>query len=384
MNSFKRLFWSLFFFALLCSPVQGEPVRHDLPAYGPVSRGMFVTSIEDPAVFSDRGKVKQLISFSKKVGVSTLFVQVFRNGQAWFPSKVADQAAYKECRTAFGEDPLAFLIREAHRSGITVHAWLNILSLGSNDKALLLKTLGPEILTRNLKPKKTLADYKIDNQYFLEPGDPRVRRELTMLVRELLASHPDLDGIQFDYIRYPDTEPHYGYTKANVDRFRKATRIARIDDGSDVWQNWKRDQVTELLRQLAKTARTLKPRLRVSTTGCMPYARAYSEAFQDWPSWVDKGIVDFVTVMNYSDDPKAFARWTLQARTKVKNFNKVGIAIGAYRSSMSPETFQWEFQFCEASGARTCAVFYYGSLLQNPALTKLLLSSQPSSAVVSH
>ena len=42
----------------------------------------------------------------------------------------------------------------------------------------------------NWSRKKTLKDYKVDNQYFLEPGDPRVVETLATTVVEIVAAYP--------------------------------------------------------------------------------------------------------------------------------------------------------------------------------------------------
>lgn len=317
----------------------------------------------------------ELIGFAKKTRVKILFVQIYRANQAWFSSKVGDPAPYEAARKALGEDPFAFLIKEAHAAGIEVHAWLNMLSLSANEEAPLLKKYGPRILTRNLDKKKTLADYKIDSQYFLEPGDTDVRTELGALVGELVQAYPDLDGIQFDYIRYPDSHPQYGYTEANMDRFKRSTGLKKIKEGSRAWNDWKRAQVTELLKMLIQKARAIRPNLQVSATGCMSYARALHEAFQDWPSWVNTGLVDFVTVMNYSADPDEYARWSAVAKTKITDVRKFFLGAPAYKLVKTPEVFETEWRLCERSGASLCAVFHYGSLLDSPALEKPLLES---------
>lgn len=302
-----------------------------------------------------------------------LFVQIYRANQAWFPSKIGDVVAYDAAVKALGEDPLEFLIREAHREGIEVHAWLNVLTLSTNENAPLLKKYGPSILTRNLDTKKTLADYKIDNQYFLEPGDPRVGKELVAMVGEILGAHPRLDGIQFDYIRYPDSHPRYGYTEINITRFKKATGLQTIEEESKIWKDWKRAQVTELLKLLVKTAHKIRPTIQVSSTGCMSYSRALYEAFQDWPSWINTGVVDFVTVMNYSADPGEYGRWNAVAQSKVTDLHKLYFGVGAYKLLKLPGIFKKEFQSCEASGAGLCAVFHYGSLLEAPELQKTVI-----------
>ena len=305
---------------------------------------LFVSVIQDPPVLSSREEIIKLIDFAKQAHIKMLFVQIYHAGQAWFPSKIADDSPYEEYRKAVSEDPFALLIKQAHAQGIQVHAWLNLMSLGSNTNANFLKKYGTDILTRNLKEKNKIEDYKIDGQYFLEPGDPRVRDDLAKMVEEILRDYPDLDGIQFDYIRYPDVDPHYGYTKVNMERFKKATGLKIIDEESPVWQDWRRAQVTEMLTKLVKTVRSRRPKMQVSTTGCMPYARAYYEAYQDWSSWLSKGLIDFVTIMDYSVDLKQFERWITVVKEKTTDLSKVKIAVGAYKMVHTPEIFEQEFR----------------------------------------
>ncbi|MCK9615382.1 MAG: family 10 glycosylhydrolase [Candidatus Omnitrophica bacterium] len=331
-------------------------------------RGLFVTVLQEPQVLSSRKEILRLIDFAKKAHIRILFVQIYRANKAWFPSRVADSRPYEVCLKNVSRDPLALLISEAHKSGIEVHAWLNLLSLSNNKDAKILKKYGLETLTRNLKKKRTIEDYKIDKQYFLEPGDLRVRSELLAVVNEILHNYPKLDGIQFDYIRYPDRNPSYGYTKNNIERFKKATGNKVVKEDTIAWQNWKRKQVTELLTQLVKRARALHPDIRVSATGCAPFVRAYYEAFQDWPSWVNSGLVDFVTVMTYSDKVSEFEKYANEAKKKIITSGKINLAIGAYKFKNHPENFTQEFNICEKSGNATCVILGYGDLVKNSAL----------------
>ena len=340
----------------------------------PLSRGLFITVIEEPLVLSSREEINKLIDFARKSRVNMLFVQVYRENQAWFPSKIADSTPYQSCRKNVAEDPLELLIKLAHSNGIQVHAWFNTLSLGINKDAVLLKKYGVSILTRNLKEKNSLEDYKIDSQYFLEPGDLRIREELRGIVGELLRAYLRLDGIQFDYIRYPDKNPAYGYTEMNTARFKQASGLKAIEEESKIWKNWKRAQVTEALECLVKEARSLRPDIQVSATGCMPYTRAYHEAFQDWPSWLETKLVDFVTIMDYSPDPAEFNNWVGDIKGRVQDFKKINIAIGAYKLVNSPLVFKQELISGESSGAGACVISYYSSLLKNPELAGSLVS----------
>ncbi len=343
-------------------------------------RGLFITVVEDPLVLSSREEIAKLIDFSGEAGVEMLFIQVYRENKSWFPSKIADSSPYEACLKSVSEDPLHLLIELAHSRGIEVHAWFNTLSLSTNENAPLLKKYGPGILTRDLKEKVTIKDYKIDSQYFLEPGDLRVREELRAIVEELLEAYPKLDGIQFDYIRYPDKNPAYGYTEMNIRRFKQSSGLKVIEEGSKAWDDWKRSQVTETLAYLVREARRLRPHIQVSTTGCMPYVRAYYEAFQNWPSWLNSGLVDFVTIMNYSPLLLEFEKCISEIKTKVRDFKKVNIAIGAYKLVNAPEKFRQELYSGEKSGAGACVISYYSSLLKNPAFVDILsIKPEPKS-----
>ena len=339
-------------------------------------RGLFVTVVQEPPVLSSRKDISNLIKFADRHHINTLFVQIYRANQAWFPSKIADQTPYKACMKAVSEDPLRLLIREAHGSGIEVHAWLNMLSLGDNKDARILKKYGLCILTKNIKGKKSIEEYKIDEQYFLEPGDPRVRKDLTEIVGEIVSTYPELDGIQFDYIRYPDKDPACGYAKENMERFKRARGLISIREETRSWKDWKRAQVTGLLEMLVKKAHSLRPDIRISVTGCMPYSRAYNEAFQDWPSWIKRSLVDFVTIMSYSPDLPEFERWVRSAEKEAVDINRVNVAIGAYKLVSSPEVFRKELNFSESMLLHACVIFHYGTLLQNPTLAHFLMSSK--------
>lgn len=173
---------------------------------------LFVSVLNKQPAFTTPAQIDELIAYAKKAKINVLFVQLYRANLAWFPSKMADDSPYRKIVKEIGQDPVALLIKKAHENGIEIHAWVNLLSLSQNKDAKILKKYGLSILTRNLEPKQGIEDYKIDNQYFLEPSDSRVRYELAGMVEEILTTYRNIDGIQFDYIRYPDVHPSYGYS----------------------------------------------------------------------------------------------------------------------------------------------------------------------------
>jgi uncharacterized lipoprotein YddW (UPF0748 family) len=319
-----------------------------------VSQGLFVSILQEPQVLSDRREIERLVERAKQDHYEVLFVQVYRANEAWFKSRNARTTSYRKSLETVGEDPLALLIRRAHASGIQVHAWMNLLSLGADGKAPILEKYGPSILTRNTREKKTLEDYRVDGQYFLEPGDPRVSGTLSRILGELVTAYPELDGVQFDYIRYPDVQPAYGHTRVNLERYRKTTGATSTDELDPRWRKWKRDQVTALVRKLRAKALSLHPGLQVSTTGLMPYVRAREEAFQDWKEWVNTGLADFVTLMCYSRDNEQFEKYLSDAKRQLPGLQKVNVAVGAYKLADLPAVFAHQWDRCRMIGSHTC------------------------------
>ena len=334
--------------------------------------GLLVTVLQDPLTLGSRVEIEKLIKFANENRIDTIFIQIYRANKSYFPSKVGDSSPYRACVKSIGKDPLVFLIKKAHTSGIKVYAWLNTMSLGENQNAVILKKYGPGILTCGPSPKKYIEDYKTDEQYFIEPGDLRVRQELVKMTEEIVSTYTALDGLLFDYIRYPDKDPPYGYTVSNIARFKKRYGYKYVDEQNPDWKDWKRRQVTETLEALAKKARAVRRDIKISATACAPYVRAYHETFQDWPAWLKSGLVDYVTLMSYPPDLKSLEKYVEEAKDKAPDFKKVNIAVPAYKLVNSVEIFAGQLKFCRVSKPNMCIVCDYESLLKNRILTKAL------------
>ena len=302
----------------------------------PPVRGLWVTVFSTEHPFSSRAALEQFFTRAEFLGIQTVFLQVYRGDQAWFRSSVADDAPFQRAQQTFGNDPLAAFLRAAHQRHITVHAWLNVLSLSTNAQAKVLTELGTGALTVDqdghaslAKPDTRVITFVLEKQLFLEPGDPRVQQHVVAVTTELLQRYPELDGLHLDYIRYPYAVPSipsatfqaqglsYGFAPANVTRFQEATQLnprhkVLAPATAHRWDDWRRLQVSQLVERVAQAVRQQRQGLRISCAVMPSVERAYGVVFQDWPLWVDKGWVDFVVLMNYTTDVRWF---TLNART---------------------------------------------------------------------
>lgn len=121
-----------------------------------------------------------------------------------------------------GYDPLQFAIEECHKRGMELHAWIATIPCGA------WNSLG----CRRLR-SKGFRIKRMSSGAYLDPSDEKVAPYLASICEEITRKY-DVDGINLDYIRYPDGWPRpsyrYGDTpdnrRANIDRIVKAIHEA--------------------------------------------------------------------------------------------------------------------------------------------------------------
>lgn len=362
-------------------------------------KGLWVTCIGESNVLGSRQGIEKVVEFAKKTRIKALFVQVYRGDEAWFDSEIADASPFQRNREAVGTDSFRLLIELAHAEQIEVHAWINSLTLSKNREAKLLKEHGKTVLTKDQhkrpamipKGKKSLLDrfYMREDQLFLEPGDPRVRTRIAGVVRELAQRYEALDGIHFDYIRYPASPPYlpgsrfnalglsYGYGEENVKLFMSETSVDPYEVNwkfkeSQAWDDWKRNQVTSILREAARGAREIKPDIKISCAVIPSFDRAYFAAYQDWVRWIEENIVDFVVLMNYSRDTHYVRLATKHALGLVEEPRFIRVGLGAFLVPDEPEVLDAQLQQCLTLRPGGLVLFDYDSIKKAAPLRAVL------------
>ncbi|WP_373787020.1 family 10 glycosylhydrolase [Bacteroides heparinolyticus] len=189
-----------------------------------------------------------------------------------------------------GYDPLTFAIEECHKRGMECHAWMVSIPLGNKKH---VASLGKESVTK----KKAAICVPYKNEYFLNPGHPQTKEYLMSLVREVVKRY-DVDGVHFDYLRYPENAPRFpdGY---DYKRYAKGRSLAQ----------WRRDNITDIVRYIYKEVKALKPWVKVSTSPVGKYRdtsryssrgwNAYHTVYQDVQGWLGEGIQDQIYPMQY-------------------------------------------------------------------------------------
>jgi uncharacterized lipoprotein YddW (UPF0748 family) len=225
-------------------------------------------------------------------GFNTVLMQTRLRGDVIYPSAIETWAESLTGHTGQhpGYDPLAFAIEECHRRGMELHAWVVTIPVGNTRQ---VKLLGKQSV---VKKQRALCKLFKDSWY-LDPGNPATETYLSSLVKEIVSRY-DVDGIHFDYIRYPE----------QGEKFPDSDTFRRYGKGKDL-RTWRRDNVTRIVRRLYTDIKALKPWVKVTSAPVGKFQdtnrypskgwNAYSAVYQDAQGWLREGIHDGLFPMMY-------------------------------------------------------------------------------------
>jgi len=344
-------------------------------------------------------KIPALLDDAQALGASDLFVQVHRGGRAWFDSSLADAAPYARMREAAGgADPLRQLVAAAHARGLRVHAWVNVLSLASNRAAPALAALGSGAVQVDRRGRSVLDYPQLElpapertllrmgtPAIWLDPGAPGVAELAARTYAELVTRYPELDGLHLDYIRHPDVLPFspgarfgvgldFGYGAASRARFERETGLAAPfrDDlrNANAWDDWRRASVTATVRGVADAARAARPGLLVSAAVWAYPERSYLSLFQDWPGWLDDGLLDFAVPMVYTRDDRLLG-YELRSYAGLDS-RRIWSGLGAWLFASEPARAAAQLEAARSAGLGGAALFSWDAIADAPALRAAL------------
>ncbi len=357
MIAVKRFFlFSIVLFLIM--PLSSYGKDKDAPA-----KGVWVTCFSAKKALYSKRSAFELIKFCKKSKINEIYLQLYRSGKSYYDTSINGRASYDDMLKAAGVDTIDVILKEAKRCNVKVFAWVNVLSVGKTRSVNIVAKFGDSILTKDqhLRSPMRTEDvnesdkyYLRDEQLFLEPGDLRVGEYTVLIIDEIIARYPDLSGVHLDYVRYPYPVPFlprssfneygltYGYGEENIKRFKEKKGLDPLsmednNENSLIWDDWKREQVTNLVERLAKHIKDKSPQMLISCAVIPSCDTAFSVAFQDWPGWLENGIIDYVVLMNYTKNnqlAKEITRSALAQRGK----GRVYIGIGNFLMKDEPQT----------------------------------------------
>ena len=228
-------------------------------------------------------------------GFTAVLPNVSWGGVAFYDSDVLPVASDVE---RYG-NALEECIAAARRHGIEVHAWKVNWNMGSKAPS--------GFRTRMKQEGRTQVHFNgTAHDAWLCPTDPRNQRlEIDAMV-EMATRYP-VDGIHFDYIRFPGSDYCFcagcrrrfeEYLGRSVSGWPGAVRTD--SDVEKAWLEFRRKAISHVVEAVRKEVRAVRPECKISAAVFPDWPRDRDRIGQDWGAWARAGHLDFINPMNYT------------------------------------------------------------------------------------
>ncbi|MDR0468491.1 MAG: family 10 glycosylhydrolase [Peptococcaceae bacterium] len=349
-------------------------------------RGVWIATVYNidfpKSLNPDRQKQEliDILDITKEAGLNTVFFQVRPHGDALYASQVFPWSEYLTGTAGEdpGYDPLAFLLSEADKRGIRVHAWINPYRLTMGTTAKPMNT--HDFLPKG-SPVKNCPDLTMscgDGKLYLNPGEPEAMRLVVEGVVEIVEKYK-VDGIHFDDYFYP-SDPSFNDSAA-YEKYGKPAGLSLAD--------WRRLNTTTLMRMVNDAIKEVRPGVEfgISPSGIWQNKsstplgsdtngfESYNRIYADSRLWVKEEIVDYIVPQIYwaigtkGSDYDILARWwrSVALGTNVKLYiGHAAYRVGTDGAWLKPTEIGSQITLNRSIGAIDGSVFYgYSKIAEN-------------------
>jgi len=324
-----------------------------------------------PASESDRDMVQEAIAFGHARGMAVVpwfefgFMapanyELYRRHPDWFTQKrvesplLAPRSSGKPGAAAplmaLDQAKTRDLAREKHRAD----QWVAQVDEFLPDDALIAD---PGIwMEGNVIPRR-----------WMNPFHPQVQKFQLELINDLVSNY-EVDGFQFDdHLGLPVDFGYDPYT-INLYRAEHGGRVPPNNPQDAEWVAWRANKISDFLAEVYKLVKARRPNAVVSISP-NPYPFAYVNYLQDWPAWVNRGIVDELVVQVYRSDQNRFM-WEMNKPSIQAARRKIPVSIGVL-SGLRAAPVRMDFIADQMAAVRDRAYagmsfFFYESLWISP------------------
>ncbi|NOZ22752.1 MAG: family 10 glycosylhydrolase [Planctomycetes bacterium] len=301
---------------------------------------------------------KDVMPELKKLGINFAVLRI-AGGMAAFYSGSKVQPDIMDPLAPKG-DWLADAVKYAHENGIEMHPYVNCCIVSGRASEETLQKL------RDAGRLQMGPDGK-EIEWFCPSQEVNLKHMEAVMVE--IATKYDVDGVQYDFIRYPNARGCF-CPKCRA-LFEKETGKAVEDWPKDVlpdgaryaeWIEFRCTRISNLVERTSNHIRREAPKVKISAAVFRNWPDCRVNNGQDWARWCKEGWLDFVCPMNYTLDPKAFAAAAAAHREAVpEGFPIVeGIGIRAGSGAMNdPAQLALHIALARKNGAAGWVGFCY-------------------------
>ena len=249
-----------------------------------------------------RHYIAKMVQRLDEAGINAIIFQVRPEADAFYKSDIEPWSRFLTGRQGQAPDdptfdPLAFIIEEAHRRGMELHAWINPYRAATN--------VNRELAPNHLFHRYPERFFRYGNQLIFDPGVPANRAHIVRVVRDIVARY-NIDAIHFDDYFYPFPITEAGSVIPIPDDHSFERYAAAQGFLPHQRAEWRRHNVNMLIREVSDAITLTKPWVRF---GVSPFGifrnrssyiggsdtnglQNYDDLFADVKLWVRNGWVD--------------------------------------------------------------------------------------------
>ena len=231
--------------------------------------------------------------------LNAVFVQVRPTADAFYASPYEPWSQYLTGTQGQdpGYDPLAFMVTEAHKRNIELHAWFNPYRVSmQTDPGQLVED----------HPARQHPDWvwAYGGKLYFDPGIPEAREHIQRAILHAVENY-DIDGVHFDDYFYP--YPVAGQVLPDAGTYEQ------YGAGFDTIEDWRRGNVDRFVETMSVRIKETKPWVKfgISPFGIWRNAgtdplgsdtggsESYDDQFADTRKWVLEGWLDYINPQIY-------------------------------------------------------------------------------------
>ncbi len=353
-----RTFIFIFAIAVLVSGVAAQP----LPEPEREFRAAWIATVDNIDFPTRKGLSTQqqkeelaaAVRLAKDLRLNALIFQVRPMADAIYRSELEPWSEFLTGSMGKGQDldPLEFLVAEAHRQGILVHAWFNPYRA--------YHPAAKTVSDTHISKTRPHLVHPYGKYLWMDPTDAEVQKHSLAVILDVVKRY-DLDGVHFDDyfypypeadaagkdIDFPDDKNWIGYNKTAAAN-RGSDKQNKAPLGRD---DWRRAEVNRFIETVGAEIRRIKPQIMygISPFGIwrpMPDKNikgldAYAKLYADSRKWLQDGTVDYLAPQLYWETARegqsfpVLLDWWRSQNTKKRH---IWPGIAAYRIG-STDTF---------------------------------------------
>lgn len=349
--------------------------------------------------------LKKMVENIASYNINTIIFQVRPCNDAYYKSKLNPWSRF--ITGTEGKDPgfdvLDFVIAEAKKYNIKVHAWMNPYRVGQgalfptdtkaseeeveDAKMAYLKTLDDGNFAKK-HPEHTLVDGA--NKIILCPSHPEVIDFVTKTIMEVVENY-DVEGVHIDdyfypYGKIPEIREHDDYLKYRLNE-------------NETFDDWRRCNVDEMIENIHnELKKSFNKTGKKVLFGISPFAiyrtnkairedgwekgsfhsagalQCYSELYSDVYKWMKEGWIDYVVPQVYFSFERAdvtyhdLTRWWNNIAKETKTTLYIGQGLyqmGSNEVWQNPEEIANQLKFnCQFDHISGTIFFTYRDLVK--------------------